>query len=174
MSKTALKKELGMYSKEQLIEVVLDLYSSRSEVKDYFKFFLNPDSKALFEKYQKGVNKEMSRTKRSMSRARISVIKKLVKDFRGYQPETAYIYRLYEHIVSSGLYNEHYYFFTETLMNGICNLVIDYLEYADSNGELDTALKSIDVIVTEGAFGRRLFKSRISDACRTYINRKSI
>ena len=48
MSKTSLKKELSGYTKEQLIEVVLDLYAARKDVKDYFDFFLDPNSKKTF------------------------------------------------------------------------------------------------------------------------------
>ncbi len=63
MSKTKLKKELAQFSQQQLIELILEMYDSRKEVKEYLAFFLNPDSKALFEKYQKQVAREMGRGK---------------------------------------------------------------------------------------------------------------
>lgn len=174
MSKTALKKELVGYTKEQLIEVVLDLYASRTEVKEYFKFFLNPDSKALFEKFQKNLDKELSRVKRHTSKARISVIKKSLKDFKSFQPETSYCYKLYEYIIASGLYFENYYYFSEAQYNGFCNIVNDYLDFADRNGELDSALKSVERIVSPLNIGSRQFQNKITDAYQAYINRKRI
>ncbi|MBD5247187.1 MAG: hypothetical protein HDS54_03330 [Barnesiella sp.] len=174
MSKTALKKELAGYTKEQLIEVVLDLYASRTEVKEYFKFFLNPDSKALFEKFQKAAAKELSRVRRRTSKARISVVKKLVKEFRSFQPAMEYTYKLYDAILISALYNEYYYYFTETLFKGICTMVDYYLELADSNNELDSALDAIHRIIKSDSIGSRHFKQRIADVCQAYVNRKRI
>lgn len=50
MSKALLKKELAHLDRDQLVEVILNAYSSSKEAKDYFEFFLNPDAEALLEK----------------------------------------------------------------------------------------------------------------------------
>ncbi|MDE5643478.1 MAG: hypothetical protein K2I56_08295, partial [Muribaculaceae bacterium] len=64
MSKAKLKKELELMSREQLIDIILNVYSARKEAKEYFEFFLNPDSDALLEKYRELVKKEVIRAKR--------------------------------------------------------------------------------------------------------------
>ena len=46
MSKAKLKKYLQTLSKEQVIEVMLELYDARKEAKDYLEFYLTPDSNA--------------------------------------------------------------------------------------------------------------------------------
>lgn len=45
MSKAALRKELVKMSQEQLVTLILDLYSARPQAKEYFEFFLSPDEK---------------------------------------------------------------------------------------------------------------------------------
>ena len=46
MSKAKLKKYLQTLSKEQVIEVMLELYDARKEAKEYLEFYLTPDSNA--------------------------------------------------------------------------------------------------------------------------------
>lgn len=174
MSKTSLKKELAGYSKEQLIEVVLDLYESRKEVKEYFNFFLNPDSKKLFEKYQKAVDKEFARSKWGRSKARISVIKKLIKEFCSFHPDTEYKDMLYRAIIRLALQYEQHNNFSDTLYNGIDYIVGEYLAFADSNEALDMALNYINNLLRYGMPGSRYFKNKMAEACQTYIESKSI
>lgn len=174
MSKTALKKELSGFTKEQLIEVVLDLYSERKDVRDYFNFFLNPDSEKLAEKYRRLINKEFGRSKWSRSKARISVIRKLLKEFRSFHPDSKYIHLIYVQTIYLGLYYEDTLYFTDTLCNGVCKLVDEYLEYADGDGRLDDGLCNIDTLIQTDAPGGKSFKRAIADACQGYLNRKSI
>ena len=42
MSKAQLKKHLAALTKEQIIEVILELYDARKEAKEYQEFYLNP------------------------------------------------------------------------------------------------------------------------------------
>ena len=49
MSKAKLKKYLQTLSKEQVIEVMLELYDARKEAKEYLEFYLTPDSNAELE-----------------------------------------------------------------------------------------------------------------------------
>ena len=46
MSKAKLKKYLQTLSKEQVIEVMLELYDARKDAKKYLEFYLAPDSNA--------------------------------------------------------------------------------------------------------------------------------
>lgn len=56
MGLTNLKKELNKLDKSKLIEVILELYKKNKSVKDYFDFFVDPNEKELFKKYQGVVN----------------------------------------------------------------------------------------------------------------------
>lgn len=174
MSKSALKKELSQFTKEQVIELMLDIYSSLPEVKAYFDFYLNPDSAKLYEKYRKLLDKEFMRTRRGrISKARISVIRKLIKEFTTFHPDAEYMHLIYVQTVYLGLYYDDCVYFSDTLYNGLTKLTQEYLAYADSEGNLDKGLKNIDVIVN-GKLGSRALKSNIKEACREYVKSKSI
>ena len=86
MSKAALKKELQKLDQEQLVQVILDAYEGRAETKEYFEFFLNPDIDKLMGKFEARIGKELNRTKWGTSKARVTVLKRAVKDFIGLNP----------------------------------------------------------------------------------------
>lgn len=173
MSKTALKKELAGFTKDQLIELILDLYTARKEVKEYFNFFLNPDSEKLFEKYRKAIDKEFNRTKWGRSKARISVIKKLLKEFESFQPDIRYRYTLYVQIIYFGLYYSSMDYFPDSLTNGIYKMVADYLTFANSNEQLESALQNIDTITSPESIGPRSMKAGIKEVVQGYLQSQS-
>lgn len=88
MSKSILRKELAKMSHEQLEQIILDAYDARTETKEYFEFFLNPDVEKILEKHKKCVAKELNRIKWGTSKARVSVIKHSVKNFASLNPGT--------------------------------------------------------------------------------------
>lgn len=55
MSKAKLKKYLATLTKEQLIEVITELYDARKEACDYLEFFMQPDAKSELEKARKNL-----------------------------------------------------------------------------------------------------------------------
>lgn len=173
MSKTALKKELAGFTKDQLIELVLDLYAARKEVKEYFNFFLNPDSEKLFEKYRKAVEKEFNRSKWGRSKARISVIKKLLKEFETFQPDIRYRYSLYLQIIYFGLYYSSMDYFPDSLTNGIYKIVTDYLAFANSNEQFGEALQNLEVITSHDSIGTRSMKAGIKQSVHEYLQSRS-
>ena len=63
MSKAKLKKYLQTLSKEQIIEVMLELYDARKEAKEYLEFYLAPDSNAELEKCKKAIRQEFFPTR---------------------------------------------------------------------------------------------------------------
>ena len=94
MSKAALKKELENLSREQLIEVIGAAYSSSKEARAYFEFFLNPDADALLDNKIDIISKELARAKRGYSKARITVIRKAIRDFSSFGVGDEYVGRL--------------------------------------------------------------------------------
>ena len=47
-----IKRELRKLDKEKLIEIVADLYKKNKSAKEFFDFYVNPNERNLFEKYQ--------------------------------------------------------------------------------------------------------------------------
>ena len=170
MSKSSLKKELSVFSKDQLLELVLELYDSRKETKEYLEFFLNPNSKALYEKHRIALEKEMKRTKYSRSRARISKIKSLIKNFESFSPDIEYRFQLYRDVFQLFLYFERYYTFTDSFKNGIIFLFEKYLTLAESNLQLDREIAEIQKILSIKDVGHEYIKNLYDSMIREYLN----
>ena len=70
MGKLQLKKELALMSHEEIVQIVMDAYAARREVKEYFDFFLNPDIDKLRDKTLARIDREITRGKHGRSTAR--------------------------------------------------------------------------------------------------------
>ena len=58
MSKAKLKKYIQTLSKEQVDDIVLQLYSASKEAKTWLEFYLEPNSDTELEKYKKAIRSE--------------------------------------------------------------------------------------------------------------------
>jgi hypothetical protein len=89
MSKTALKKELQLLNKEQLIAQILELYDNYKPVKEYYKLYLDPQGEAeLMKKYKMIIINEFFPKSNRIGYARFSVAKKAIADFKALQPSS--------------------------------------------------------------------------------------
>ncbi len=82
MSKASLKKILKEMDRDQLVELVLEAYDSRKEIKDYFEFWQNPDENEELQKTVQLLFREFflsnGKNRKRFSRSNIN---KIVKDF---------------------------------------------------------------------------------------------
>lgn len=150
MSKAQLRKELNLLTKEQLIDLTLDAYSARREVKEYFDFFLNPDAKKLQEKHLKVIEREIYRTKYQRMKCRVSVLKNALKDFASFDPGAEWVVGT---MVSTFLLLIRAcgaYYYTETISRYAVKLLTDIIVTADRAAILDRHLplltKHIDAL----------------------------
>lgn len=143
--KKALKKELAALDRDQLIQLILGLYSTRKEAKAYFDFFLNPDVDKLYETYSKAIEKELSRYKRYKSTARISRIRANIKEFTSFDPGVEVVVNLMIYTIKAAIVNELRRDFPRTLELGIGKLCKECLEYADANGVYSHAHKMLEL-----------------------------
>ncbi|MDE6120597.1 MAG: hypothetical protein K2F63_02285 [Muribaculaceae bacterium] len=173
MSKISLKKELDKLDREQLVELILDAYSSSKETKDYFDFFLNPDADALVEKYVNIISKEINRSKRGYSKARITYIRNALKRFEGFGTGPDYVGRIIYYTIRMLVGQERYIRYTPTLTKGMYKLVADYIKYADANGFVSDALNNIDRMTKETQLGRPPVREAIRKAIADLINSDS-
>lgn len=58
MSKVKLKKHLSALSKEQVIDIMLQLYDASKEANSWLEFYLEPNSEAELEKYKKAIRSQ--------------------------------------------------------------------------------------------------------------------
>lgn len=168
MSKAQLKKELVHLDQDQLVEVILNAYSSSREAKDYFEFFLNPDADALLDKKVDIIAKELTRSKRGHSKARISAIRKAIKDFAAYGVGDEYVYKLTYRAIRMIVGMEHYYYYPDALNKGVIGLAADFIVLADKLECISDAMTLLDRLETEN-IGRQAFRAKVLYAARQTV-----
>lgn len=85
MSKLQLKKLLATMDKSDIISLVLEMYDTRKEIKEYLDYYVNPNEKELFEKAKQVIENEYFPTK-GYPKERLSVAKKAISDFSKLKP----------------------------------------------------------------------------------------
>lgn len=143
MSKAQLKKELATMSREQLIEVILEAYSARRETKEYFEYFLNPDARALTDRYLSLVQKEIQRVKRGSMRMRVSAVKKLIKEHAAFQPGATLELELLYHAWDATLVMAVSWRRTDTIERFLTDTLATIIARADSEMMLDRYSSSV-------------------------------
>ena len=104
MSKSQVKKLLTGMSKEDAINVVLELYDARKEAREYLDYFVNPNETGELEKFKKIVLKEFDDDLSRNPQCRFSVCRKALSDFKKLAPSADtlaeamvyYVERIYE------------------------------------------------------------------------------
>lgn len=117
MSKSQVKKLLSGMSKEEVINVVLELYDARKEARNYLDYFANPNENSELEKFKKIVLKEFGDDGIHFPQCRFSVCRKALSDFKKLSPSedtlaeamVFYIERIYEFSFGAGDLWEQYY-----------------------------------------------------------------
>lgn len=85
MSKLQLKKLLATMDKSDIVSLVLEMYDTKKEIKEYLDYYVSPNEKEQFEKYKKIIQSEYSLTTH-MPKTRLSVAKKAISDFSKLNP----------------------------------------------------------------------------------------
>ncbi|MDE6010297.1 MAG: hypothetical protein K2F87_02465 [Muribaculaceae bacterium] len=82
MSKAKLKKALAALDKEEIITMVIELYESRKEAKEYLDYWSDPDAEKELERVEKLAFRQLF-TPQGVSRRTPSLptLNKLIKDF---------------------------------------------------------------------------------------------
>lgn len=73
-------------TKEQVIDVILELYDARKEAKEYLDFYLNLNENAKLDEYKKIIYNEFFLS-RGESKCRFIVCRKAESDFKKFKPE---------------------------------------------------------------------------------------
>lgn len=173
MSRAALKKELSSLPAPQLVEVILEAYDARPEIKEYFEYYLNPDVGKLTNKCMWVVERELSRSKRRHSKARVSVLNRTVRFYKSFLPgadnEVKFILAIIKQMGIAELSVD----FTDTQWNLVPKLVRLALSTADEAGIIDLAVNPLAVMIdTKYGHNRAYFKRVLSDAVLEYNSEK--
>lgn len=168
MSKARLRKELETMDASQLRQIILDAYDARTEIKEYFEFFLNPDVEKLLEKFKKDLLKELNRSKWGLSKARVTKLKSLIKNLRGLNPGAEVVLKAqYTTLYCLGI-TEMQLSFPAALINYTHTIVDQILEFADENMMVEEALLKIREII-DNPLVPRWFSSRLRNKLSTIV-----
>ena len=126
MSKAKLKKYLQTLSKEQVIEVMLELYDARKEAKEYLEFYLAPDSNAELEKCKKAIRQEFFPTRGFSEKPSFAKCRKVISDFQKLKTEPTYVADLMLFYIEQGCeytvtFGDQYYERIEKLLENANN-----------------------------------------------------
>lgn len=134
-------------TKDQIIDLVLELYTLRKDSKDYFEFFLNPDINNLYNKYLNEIVKELRRT-RSVYRtlncaARITRVKKTIKAFDSFGAGKEWTVKLKFTTVESALILSELSRYSDSYVSALCSLLQDTMIDANQCGDFQTYAERI-------------------------------
>lgn len=156
MSKAQLKKELAAMSHEQLEQIILDAYDARKDTKEYFEFFLNPDAEKLRDKYFEAFAKELRRVKWGMSKARVSVFKKGIKEYESFGVAPADTLALMSMTLQLIGLTAMAVKLTDTQIRYCENLIIQMLNFGDKYLIADKATEDVGKILARDDMPRWL------------------
>ncbi len=86
MSKRDLKKLLATMEKDQIVQLVLDLYSAKREAKEYLDFYVDPDEQAKLKEYKDIVREEFFPRMTVYPKFRMANCRRAFSDFRKLKP----------------------------------------------------------------------------------------
>ncbi len=96
MSKTTVKKALEGLSREQLVEMILELYAARKEAKEYLDFWADPDVERELEKATLKINRLFFLSAdKPRKKPKLSSVKSTVKSFMELVADRDTVCRLY-------------------------------------------------------------------------------
>lgn len=158
----------------QLVEVILDAYSARQEIKEYFEYYLNPDVDKLTEKYMRVITRELGRVKRHTCAARVSVINKTVKLYRSFFPGIDNEVRFLTSVIGIMGETEWRVYLTDVQWKLVHKLVMDVMSTADRGEIADMALVYFDSILSgEKIKCSVVFKREVKAAIVEYDTEKA-
>ena len=136
MSKLQLKKLLNSMDKSDIISLMLEMYDTKKEIKEYLDYYTSPNEKEQFLKYKKIIQKEYS-LNMSEPNTRLSVAKKAISDFSKLKPSPILEAELMIYLVECGCkYTYNYGDMWEGFYDGMVNNFIRALKFMQKHSLL--------------------------------------
>jgi len=161
MGKLQLKKELSGMTLEQVVQIVTDAYAARKEVREYFDFFLDPDVEKLKEKTMARIDREIARSKHGRSTARITIVRRTIKEFASYDPGAEYVRDMMIETLRHIFSRERSIYFKESFEKGVRKLIDDTIAYADAHALTDKTMASLSEMAHDVSLGTASFRNRL-------------
>ena len=149
-----LKKALSDKSEKELMEEVINLFKKSSQVKEYYTLALSAEGEEhVLEKYKEIINNEFF-PKRGYGKARLSVAKKAISDFKKISGKPHLIVDIMLHYVDQGVnYTGQYGDINEPFYNSMEKMFEEALKLAEKNNLLPSFQKTCEEIINEACEG---------------------
>lgn len=164
MSKIQLRKALDAFTREQLLDLVLESYEACKEVKTYFDYFINPDVNKLYTRYVEAINRELHRGRRTKSKTRTSVVKRLLKEFASFHPGFDKEIAIRVSTIKEAVVNDGFLHFSEAQRKAFAKICTDTLKLADRNLCLEKVLADLLPYFHCKECGTKVFRECLLDA----------
>lgn len=164
MSKIQLRKALDAFTREQLLDLVLESYEASKEVKTYFDYYINPDVNKLYTRYVEAINRELRRGKRTKSKTRTSVVKRLLKEFASFHPGFDKEIAIRVSTIKEAVVNDGFLHFSEAQRKAFAKICTETLKLADRNLCLEKVLADLLPYFHCKECGTKVFRECLLDA----------
>lgn len=144
MSKTRVKKLLNSMDKTDIVFLILDMYDTKKEIKEFLEYYVNPNEKEQFEKCKRIIEKEYSLTALN-SKARLSIAKKAISDFSKLSPSLELEAELMIFLVECGCeYTHSFGDMSESFYISMANNFERALKFMHKNNLLEKFRPNVD------------------------------
>lgn len=147
MSKVQLKKVLFTLTREQLTDLMLEVYQAKIVAKDYLDFFVDPDIEGRLEKARQLISRELMRSTKGMNRGRITRVRKAIKNLVALNPGYEAELEIMTSTVEIGCKAGSIMRVADVTQRGIAKLMTETIVSADKCGMLTTYLPRIEKAV---------------------------
>ncbi len=156
---------------DQVIDLVMSLYTARPEAKEYLEFFLQPDIDQRLERSRTLIIKEFNRRKR-FPRPRVTKIRQYIRDISSLDPGPEPVVDIMAFAVETACAVGDDNWLLDVTQRNMAKLLTETLVLADRNGILDLALPRLTHAV-EAMHARahysRAFKGLLKDALESSL-----
>ena len=158
-----LKKALSGKSENDLLEEIINLFKKIPQVKEYYTLALSEEGEELiFDKYKEIITNEFF-PKRGYGKARLSVAKKAINDFKKISDKPSLIVEIMLHYVEQGVdFTDQYGDIDSPFYDSMEKMFEEALRLAEKNNLLFFFQKNCEEIVNEACEGWG-FKDGLAD-----------
>ena len=149
-----LRKELSGKSEKELTDEIVNLFKKIPQVKEYYTVTLSAEGEEhILEKYKEIITKEFF-PKRGYGKARLSVAKKAISDFKKISDRPHLVIDIMLHYVEQGVnYTGQYGDINEPFYNSMEKMFEDALKIAKKHNKLSPFQKKCEEIISEACEG---------------------
>ncbi|MCI5179245.1 MAG: hypothetical protein D3911_07970 [Candidatus Electrothrix sp. AW3_4] len=149
-----LRKELSGKSEKELTDEIVNLFKKIPQVKEYYTVAFSAEGEEhVLEKYKDIITHEFF-PKRGYGKARLSVAKKAISDFKKISDKPHLIVDIMLHYVEEGVnYTAQYGDINEPFYNSMEKMFEDALEIAKKHNELSQFQELCEELVSEACQG---------------------